>query len=142
MLNIQLLFLGQALSGAFLAEQIRQQQLAAALESRLAFSATDSATAQMNSAVQAALLMNKLKSAGTGITASETTRLLAIAAAAAQQQQQPTSSKGRKSKKSTVASMLKERSKLTPEELERAELSVHPELTIEPIFRNLQPRLV
>lgn len=126
----------------FLAEQIRQQQLAAALENRLSYS-NDSASAQMNSAIQAALLMNKLKAAGAGATASETSRLLAIAAAAAQQASYstPTSSRAgsRKSKKTTVASMLKERSKLTPEEIEMAENSVHPELTIEPIFRHLQP---
>ena len=85
--------------------------------------------------------MNKLKDAGAGATASETSRLLAIAAAAAQQASAPapSGSSRRKSKKTTVASMLRERSKLTPEELERAEQSVHPELTIEPIFRSMQP---
>ena len=85
--------------------------------------------------------MNKLKDAGAGATASETSRLLAIAAAAAQQASAPapSGSSRRKSKKTTVASMLRDRSKLTPEELEQAEQSVHPELTIEPIFRNMQP---
>ena len=54
----------------FLAEQIRQQQLAAALESRL--------DSQSFSAMQAALLMNKLKS---GTSAADTSTLLAAAAA-------------------------------------------------------------
>jgi hypothetical protein len=62
-------FPAQALSGVFLAEQIRQQQLAAALESRL--------ETQSFSAMQAAMLMNKLKAG------AETTKLLAAAAAAA-----------------------------------------------------------
>ena len=53
-----------------LAEQIRQQQLAAALESRL--------DSQSFSAMQAALLMNKLKS---GNTTADTSTLLAAAAA-------------------------------------------------------------
>ena len=53
-----------------LAEQIRQQQLAAALESRL--------DSQSFSAMQAALLMNKLKS---GSTTADTSTLLAAAAA-------------------------------------------------------------
>lgn len=141
------IFSAQALSGVFLAEQIRQQQLAAALESRLSYSndvssssSSSTTAAAMTSAMQAALLMNKLKDAGAGATASETSRLLAIAAAAAQQASTPTpSTSKRKSKKTTVASMLRERSKLTPEELEMAEQSVHPELTIEPIFRSMQP---
>lgn len=63
-------FLAQALSGALLAEQIRQQQLAAALESRL--------DSQSFSAMQAALLMNKLK---TGGGTADTSTLLAAAAA-------------------------------------------------------------
>ena len=65
-------FSAQALSGVFLAEQIRQQQLAAALESRL--------DSQSFSAIQAALLMNKLKA---GAAVAETSKLLAAAAAAA-----------------------------------------------------------
>jgi len=55
----------QALSGVFLAEQIRQQQLAAALESRL--------DSQSFSAMQAAMLLNKLKAG------AETSKLLAAA---------------------------------------------------------------
>ena len=62
-------FPAQALSGVFLAEQIRQQQLAAALESRL--------ESQSFSAMQAAMLINKLKAG------AETTKLFAAAAAAA-----------------------------------------------------------
>ena len=46
----------------FLAEQIRQQQLAAALESRL--------DSQSFSAMQAALLMNKLKAMGSTAAAA------------------------------------------------------------------------
>ena len=65
-------FSAQALSGVFLAEQIRQQQLAAALESRL--------DSQSFSAIQAALLMNKLKA---GAAVAEPSKLLAAAAAAA-----------------------------------------------------------
>ena len=68
-----LIIAAQALSGVFLAEQIRQQQLAAALESRL--------DSQSFSAMQAALLMNKLKQ---GAAVAETSKLLAAAAAAAQ----------------------------------------------------------
>ena len=65
-------FAAQALSGVFLAEQIRQQQLAAALESRL--------DSQSFSAMQAALLMNKLKQ---GAAVAESSKLMAAVAAAA-----------------------------------------------------------
>ena len=71
-LMFYIIFSAQALSGVFLAEQIRQQQLAAALESRL--------DSQSFSAIQAALLMNKLKA---GAAVAETSKLLAAAAAAA-----------------------------------------------------------
>ena len=64
-----------------MAEQIRQQQLAAALESRL--------DSQSFSAMQAALLMNKLKSGG---TAADTSSLLA-AAVSNQSQKNTNSSK-------------------------------------------------
>lgn len=148
--------LGQALSGVFLAEQIRQQQLAAALESRLT---QDRSAASAN--LMQTLLINKLTEAGTGVTASETSKLLAIAAAAAANGSDKSSSSsssarvvsknGRGSKKSqqdnkfgTVAALLaasKERNRLTAEELEAAEKSMNsnPELTIEPIFRSLKP---
>lgn len=137
------IFLAQALSGVFLAEQIRQQQLAAALESRL-----DSSSF---SAMQAALLMNKLKA---GAAAAETSKLLAAAAAVASSSssEKKKANKGGKNlgmgdklNKNTVASLLaKSRelsgAKLTPEELENAERSwTSPELTIEPIFKSLKP---
>ena len=153
----------QALSGVFLAEQIRQQQLAAALESRL--------DSQSFSAMQAALLMNKLKA---GAAVAETSKLLAAAAAAAasastagggggggasssnstasstaSEKKKASKAKnlgmGDKLNKTTVASLLaKSRelagAKLTPEELEQAERSwSQPELTIEPIFKALKP---
>ena len=145
----------QALSGVFLAEQIRQQQLAAALESRL--------DSQSFSAMQAALLMNKLKA---GAAVAETSKLLAAAAAAAASASGASTSNatpsntasekkkaskaknlgmGDKLNKTTVASLLaKSRelagAKLTPEELEQAERSwSQPELTIEPIFKALKP---
>ena len=142
-------------SAMALIEQIRQQQLAAALESRL--------DSQSFSAMQAAMLMNKLK-------AAETSKILAAAASAAsgttsqshsekkRASNNTTKSKnlamGDKLNKNTVASLLaKSRelaaaastgspagAKLTPEELEKAERSwSQPELTIEPIFRNLKP---
>lgn len=137
-------FSAQALSGVFLAEQIRQQQLAAALESRL--------DSQSFSAMQAALLMNKLKA---GAAAAETSKLLAAAAAASTASsssgERKKANKGKnlgmgdKLNKNTVASLLaKSRelsgAKLTPEELENAERSwTSPELTIEPIFKSLKP---
>ncbi|XP_059099037.1 bromodomain adjacent to zinc finger domain protein 2B-like [Tigriopus californicus] len=147
-------YASQALSGVFLAEQIRQQQLAAALESRLT---QDRSAASAN--LMQTLLINKLTEAGTGVTASETSKLLAIAAAAAANGSDKSSSSsssarvvsknGRGSKKSqdkfgTVAALLaasKERNRLTAEELEAAEKSMNsnPELTIEPIFRSLKP---
>ena len=69
---LHFLLSAQALSGVFLAEQIRQQQLAAALESRL--------DSQSFSAMQAALLMNKLKQ---GAAVAESSKLMAAVAAAA-----------------------------------------------------------
>ena len=83
----------QALSGVFLAEQIRQQQLAAALESRLSESAKATSGSDF---MQAALLMNKINTGGAAQTpggvldASETSKLLAIAAAAAAANKGPT----------------------------------------------------
>ena len=160
----------QALSGVFLAEQIRQQQLAAALESRL----SDSSKASGSSAAE--LMQAAMSKLGGGIgggiggigSTVDTSKLLAIAAAAAaaassSQQQMPEASsssrrRGRKNgssrkvvpKKNTVASMLATgrwtghaaggAAQLTPEELEMAErATAYPELTIEPIFRNLKP---
>ena len=135
-----------------MAEQIRQQQLAAALESRL--------DAQSFNAMQTAMLMNKLTK---GAAVADTTKLLLEAAAASEQKQNNSKSKtkagkgktaknnfglgGDKLNRNTVASLLaKSRelscgTNLTPEELEQAERSAlqQPELTIEPIFRNLKP---
>lgn len=141
--------------------------MAAALENRLnnqhlsqedSNSASAAAAQAASSSLMQTLLMNKLSGAGIGVTPSETSKLLAIAAAASQNgsgggdksaRVVRESKNGRGSarvepKKGTVASMLaasKERSKLTPEELEAAEKSIgaHPELTIEPIFRSLKP---
>ena len=135
---ISLLIAAQALSGVFLAEQIRQQQLAAALESRL--------DSNSFSAMQTALLMNKLK---TGAAVAETSKLLAAAAAAST----PTTStsatveksrgrgRGRGSRKNgnaaaAAAATLSYRSKATVASmLAKTRESERPELTIEPIFR-------
>jgi hypothetical protein len=150
-------YASHALSGAFLAEQIRQQQLAAALESSIKKSGGGS-SAQSSSGMdlmQAALMMNSAGASAGG--SSETSKLLAIAAAAAAQAAQDTgrsksnSKKGQK--KNTVASMLAASKAgttgasqkaynllaqgLTPEELETAErATANPELTIEPIFKS------
>ena len=161
-------YASQALSGVFLAEQIRQQQLAAALESRLSESSAaggKSAASATSELMQAALLMNRLKeqqqsSSSTVLGASETSKLLAIAAAAAaassgssvatpEQWAKQTKSSSRKvpPKKNTVASLLEQAKsgrgqfgKLTPEELELAERATgNPELTIEPLFKGLKP---
>ncbi len=159
-------YASQALSGVFLAEQIRQQQLAAALESRLSEStgktaASSSATSEL---MQAALLMNRLKEQqeqqqqqSSVLGSTETSKLLAIAAAAAAASGAGSSSdqgvswkqpKSRKAaaKKNTVASLLEQAKsggqfgKLTPEELELAERATgNPELTIEPLFKSLKP---
>ena len=131
-----------------MAEQIRQQQLAAALESRL--------DSQSFSAMQAALLMNKLKAG------AETSKLLAAASSnstvsvlrnerpkgrgkkQAQAQAQAQAEAGVSSdklNKDTVASLL-------AKSREQLSYSLHqngddkfpkPELTIEPIFKSLQP---
>ena len=155
-------FSAQALSGVFLAEQIRQQQLAAALESRL--------DSESFSAMQAALLLNKMKS---GATAVDTSSLLAAAASNhSQVDTNSTKPRGRgrpksrpnantksstsvtisnssqlrtgdKLNKNTVASLLAKSRELsggatlTSHDLEQAERSFsRPELTIEPIFRS------
>ncbi len=127
-------YASQALSGVFLAEQIRQQQLAAALESRLsestgksaAASSSTSAAATTAELMQAALLMNRLKeqqqqsvASSSTLDSSETSKLLAIAAAAAaasggtsvgQATSWSKSSKSKKvpPKKNTVASLLEQ----------------------------------
>ena len=126
-------FTAQALSGVFLAEQIRQQQLAAALESRL--------DSQSFSAMQAALLMNKLKamgSTGQGAASSMASAAAAAAASAAMATSDNGSSKKRKSKsmadklsKNTVANLLAASRTADPDE--------PPELTIQPIFKGLKP---
>ena len=138
----------QALSGVFLAEQIRQQQLAAALESRL--------DSQSFSAMQAALLMNKLKAAGAGMAAADTSSLASVASGvfsmsssekkkASKASSSSSSSHlamGDKLNKNTVASLLAKsrQQQLTSEELEQAERAWNrPELTIEPLFRGMRP---
>ena len=138
-----------------MAEQIRQQQLAAALESRL--------DSQSFTAMQAALLLNNLKN---GSSVTDTSSLLAAAAAAAssttyqdnvtEKQQKPRGRARGKSKqnsrtknnsvtvsespqlgsgdklnKNTVASLLAK-----SRELSGSSSSTRPELTIEPIFRS------
>ena len=164
-LHFTSLFSAQALSGALLAEQIRQQQLAAALESRL--------DSESFSAMQAALLMNKLKSGGN--TADTSTLLAAASALGASKHEsnvqnkkpkgrgrgrgRPASkvgdssslemsgsrnlSSGDKLNKNTVASLLAKSRELSggatlsAYDLERAENSFsRPELTIEPIYRS------
>ena len=105
-----------------MAEQIRQQQLTAALESRLDPSSF--------SAIQTALLMNKLK-AGAAVTAASTT------SAATVEKSKRGSRGGRgggkkaaaavKDKKNTVASLLA-KSRLIPDMGGEP-----PELTIEPV---------
>ncbi len=143
----------QALSGVFLAEQIRQQQLAAALESRLSESGKSSGTSTTD-LVQAALLMNRLKEqqqqqqqgSSNTLGAAETSKLLAIAAAAAAASnpdhtaawKSPTTTKSNRKvppKKNTVASLL-EQAKAGG--LGTSTLS-NPELTIEPLFKSFQP---
>ena len=148
-----------------MAEQIRQQQLAAALESRL--------DSESFSAMQAALLMNKLKSGGN--TADTSTLLAAASALGASKHEsnvqnkkpkgrgrgrgRPASkvgdssslemsgsrnlSSGDKLNKNTVASLLAKSRELSggatlsAYDLERAENSFsRPELTIEPIYRS------
>ena len=136
LLKSNILIAAQALSGVFLAEQIRQQQLAAALESRL--------DTQSFNAMQTALLMNKLK---TGAALAETSKLLAAAAASSNSPSSAEKPKGRgrgrgsrgskgsasspyqqSSDKNTVASML-------AKSREHADGGLaHPELTIEPIY--------
>ena len=133
-----------------MAEQIRQQQLAAALESRL--------DSQSFSAMQAALLMNKLKAG------AETSKLLAAASsnstvsvlrnerpkgrgkkqAQAQAQAQALAEAGvstDKLNKDTVASLLaKSREQLSFSSHQNGDDKFpKPELTIEPIFKSLQP---
>lgn len=158
------------MSGVFLAEQIRQQQLAAALESRLE-------TTQSYSAMQqAAMLMSKLSSGGLPDVTAKLVPASATGTADKKTKASPVhhsflkhfssscelkylihvplfqtftviafaQGRGTGSKKSnTVASLLaskKPSTKLTPEELEKAERFVsHPELTIEPIFKSLKP---
>ena len=135
----------QALSGVFLAEQIRQQQLAAALESRL--------DSQSFSAMQAALLMNKLKAAGAGMAAADTSSLASVASGvmSMSSSEKKKASKasssshlamGDKLNKNTVASLLAKsrQQQLTSDELEQAERAWNrPELTIEPLFRGMRP---
>lgn len=119
----------------FLAEQIRQQQLAAALESRL--------DSQSFSAMQAALLMNKLKA---GAAVAETSKLLQLAAGSSSSQP-PSAEKAKKANnkgrnlamgdklnKNTVASLLAK-----SRELAGGDDSEPPELTIEPLFKGLKP---
>ena len=146
-----------------MAEQIRQQQLAAALESRL--------DSESFSAMQAALLMNKLKSGGN--TADTSTLLAAASALGASKHESSVQNKkpkgrgrgrpaskvgdsssleisgsrnlssGDKLNKNTVASLLAKSRELSggatlsAYDLERAENSFsRPELTIEPIYRS------
>ena len=119
-----------------MAEQIRQQQLAAALESRL--------DSQSFSAMQAALLMNKLK-AGAAMAASAETSLTAAATSNKPAERKKSSkaastSMGDKLNKNTVASLLAKSRELTSEDLEQAEQTWNrPELTIEPLFRKMKP---
>ena len=121
-----ILFAARALSGVFLAEQIRQQQLTAALESRLNPSSF--------SAIQTALLMNKLK-AGAGVVPTSVSTTSAATVEKTKGRGGRGSRGGGKSanashgkdKKNTVASLLaKSRQDGSAPE---------PELTIEPIYR-------
>ena len=148
------------MSGVFLAEQIRQQQLAAALESRIKDSGQGASSMDY---MQAALLMSKLSdpSGSSAAAQTDTSKLLAIAAAAAAKAAQdtglaasvtPKAGSSKRSKKNTVASMLAASKganesnrdaynllahSLTPEELATAErATANPELTIEPIFKS------
>jgi hypothetical protein len=90
--------------------------------------------------MQAALLMNQLRATSSAASSSsatcDTSKLLALAAAAAAAA--ATASTPRETSKGQKKSKIK----LTPEELAAAEksLSLHPELTIEPIFKSLQPQ--
>ena len=117
-----------------MAEQIRQQQLAAALESRL--------DSQSFSAMQAALLMNKLK-AGAAMAASAETSLTAATSnkpAEKKKSSKASTSMGDKLNKNTVASLLAKSRELTSDDLEQAEQTWNrPELTIEPLFRKMKP---
>ena len=118
-------FSARALSGVFLAEQIRQQQLTAALESRLDPSSF--------SAIQTALLMNKLK-AGAAVTAASTTTSAATVEKSKRGSRGGRGGGGKKAaaaavkdKKNTVASLLA-KSRLIPDMGGEP-----PELTIEPV---------
>ena len=107
--------------------------MAAALESRL--------DSQSFSAMQAALLMNKLK-AGAAMAAAETSTASGLVASA-EKKKASKASMGDKLNKNTVASLLAKsrQQQLTSDELEQAEKAwSRPELTIEPLFRGQNQR--
>jgi len=120
-------YASQALSGVFLAEQIRQQQLASELQNHLQSSSS-------LTAMQALLNMGKLNSNGN----------LSIESSRKQNDSRSASKNlGRgnvttKPKKNTVASLLAQtRGVPTNERLSDNSLAnSHPELTIEPIYRS------
>merc|ERR1719233_412303 len=120
-------YASQALSGVFLAEQIRQQQLASELQSHLRSSSS-------LTAMQALLNMGKLNSNGN----------LSVESARKQNDGKGASKNlGRgnvttKPKKNTVASLLAQtRGVSSGDQLSDSSLAnSHPELTIEPIYRS------
>ena len=129
-------FSAQALSGVFLAEQIRQQQLAAALESRL--------DSQSFSAMQAALLMNKLKAMGSTAAAAASAASMATSDtnsnSGSHKKQSSSSGSSRKKNssmdklsKNTVANLLAA-SRFASHQNE-SDSESKPELTIEPIIK-------
>lgn len=141
-----LLISAQALSGVFLAEQIRQQQLAAALESRL--------DSQSFSAMQAALLMNKLKAMGS--TAAAASAASAASFATSDSSSSGGNKKQSRKKNSAAASAGMDSSKLSKNTVanllaasrfatggtshhNESNSESKPELTIEPIFRGYKP---
>ena len=142
---IVLLISAQALSGVFLAEQIRQQQLAAALESRL--------DSQSFSAMQAALLMNKLKAMGSTAAAASA----ASAASFATSDSSGSGGNKKQSRKKNSAAVGMDSSKLSKNTVanllaasrfatgggtsqhNESDSESKPELTIEPIFKGYKP---
>ena len=102
--------------------------------------------------MQAALLMNKLKAAGAGMAAADTSSLASVASGvmSMSSSEKKKASKassshlamGDKLNKNTVASLLAKsrQQQLTSDELEQAERAwSRPELTIEPLFRGMKP---
>ena len=142
---ILLLISAQALSGVFLAEQIRQQQLAAALESRL--------DSQSFSAMQAALLMNKLKAMGSTAAAASAASAASFATSDSsgsggnkkQSRKKNSAAAGMDSSKlskNTVANLLAASRFATggaSSQNNESDSESKPELTIEPIFKGYKP---